>query len=51
VLPEVVFKDESGIHSLKYDLITNLGIGTIQEHMVIIEQLQNRLNTLKTIIQ
>ena len=51
VLPEVIFKDKDGVHVLKYDLITNLGIGTVQEHMVIIEKLQNRINTLKTIVK
>jgi len=50
VLPEVVFKDETGIHSLKYDLITALGIGTVQEHMELIDDLRDRINSLKEVV-
>ena len=45
-----MFKDESGVHSLKYDLITTLGIGTIQEHMNIITNMQQRINLLKDVL-
>ena len=50
ILPEVVFKDERGIHSLKYDLITALGIGAVQEHMELITDIRERINRLKEVI-
>ena len=50
VLPEVVFKDDRGIHSLKYDLITALGIGTVQEHMEMITDIRERINRLKEVV-